>query len=461
MKDAAALSPLGRVAIVGMGYVGTVAAAKLAHRGWAVIGVESNPIKLSWLRSGQCPIRETDLAPLLAEAFDSGRFDVTDNLHRAVQTADVMMICVGTPADPSGRADLSVIRRVISQTAASIRKLPQPPLVLIRSTVPPGTCEEWIVPTLRSAHPGTVVAHHPEFLREGSALADWDHPALIVFGADPRDRSLVESWRAKLYGDLDAPVIHCRWSESELIKLACNAFHAVKITFANEIGALAQNCGADGATVMAALCKDVRLNLSPAYLKAGFCFGGSCLPKDTRSLQSRAADLGLHLPLIESVLDSNRTHLDRWVQRILAQGRQPTLLVGLSFKAGTDDLRHSPMVELAERLLGKGVPLTIFDPDLQPQFLVGTNAAYIHQHLPHLNLLMGKDLYTSLAGVKRVLLAKPVPDLDGACLEGKLVVDLTGSGSWTPAAADRLANELPNFSPPSHAPASDAPRLAA
>jgi GDP-mannose 6-dehydrogenase len=248
---------------------------------------------------------------------------------------------------------------------------------------------------------------------------------MIAFGADGEDRQPAAAMVDRIYAAIDAPRVAVGTSESELLKYACNIFHAVKINFANEIGSMAQAFGADPAAVMQAFCHDTRLNISSAYLKPGFAFGGSCLPKDTRSLNHLARQQGIEVPMIQSVMPSNNAHLMRQRDRILALGRKPTLLAGLTFKRDTDDLRESPMVELAEQLLGKGVPLAIFDPDLLPDELIGANATYIQQRLPHLKLLLRRDLTEALDACEVVIIAKKIDGLSNAALAGKTVVDLT------------------------------------
>ncbi len=418
------------VAVVGLGYVGAVSAAMLARRSLRVIGVETHPRKLAAFQAGQCPIREPGLDAAIQQAVMDGRFTATDDLAAAAREADVILIAVGTPSDATGQSDLSAIDRVTEQLAASVSSDLRRRVVLVRSTVPPGTTAHRVAPVLREANPNTIVGHHPEFLREGSALRDFDAPALIVFGCAGDDRATVSAVMAAFYGGIDAPRLALDTAESEMIKYACNAFHAIKINFANEIGSLAAAAGADPQAVMDAFCRDGRLNISPAYLRPGFAFGGSCLPKDTRALIALARQYGIDLPMIGSVLSANAAHLDRQLQRILALGRQETLLIGLSFKAGSDDLRESPMVELAERLLGKGVPLRIYDADLDadalPGTLLGANARYVQQHLPHLADLLVGDLPAAIAAARTIVIAKPAAGLESLDLTtGRSVIDLT------------------------------------
>ena len=431
-KTARPYGAMPTVAVIGLGYVGAVSAVKLAQRGCHVLGVESNAVKLEMFQRGRCPVREPGLSRAFGEVYETGRFQATDDVRGAVRRARVVFVCVGTPSDLTGSVDLGAIQRVSRQIAEALVAHPHPPVVVIRSTVPPGTTRMHIAPTLHAGNPDTVVCHHPEFLREGSAFDDWDHPAMIVYGAEHRDRPAVRRQIDQLYAGIEAPVISVGLIESELMKYACNVFHAIKIDFANEVAAVAEAVGADPTEVMETFCCDAKLNLSTAYLKPGFAFGGSCLPKDTRALVTQGQRWGLNLPLIESVLPSNESHLVRQVQRVLRHGRKPTLLLGLSFKAGTDDLRESPTVELAERLLGKGVPLTIYDPDLQLGQLIGTNETYISKRLPHLKQLLCEDLDAALRDAEVIVIAKPMASFARVNLPDKVVIDLTGSHIPTP-----------------------------
>lgn len=419
-----------RVAVVGMGYVGAVSAAALAAQGCRVVGVEMHPRKLAQLQAGIAPVSEPHLSELIAAATEAGTLRATDDLAGAVSDAELVLVCVGTPSAEDGTVDLGAIDRVTEQLAEALAGRTESCVVLIRSTVPPGTTRQRIAPVLKRASSAVAVGHHPEFLREGSALADWKRPPMIVWGADAPDEQAVTEAIQRMYLGVAAVQSALATTESELLKYACNVFHAVKINFANEIGTLAAACGADARKVMETFCLDRRLNISKAYFRPGFAFGGSCLPKDTRALLALARQQQVELPLAGAVLASNGAHLERAVRRVLDVGRQPTLLLGLSFKAGTDDLRESPMVELAERLLGKGIPLAIFDPDLIPSRLVGANAAYIQQRLPHLHLLLREELPAALRDVRTVVKAKPVGELDPALLRGKTLIDLTDSAAW-------------------------------
>jgi len=429
------------VAIIGMGYVGAVTAAALGDRGCQVIGVEISPVKLEQLRQGESPVREPGIDEVMLRLAQNGKLTATDSIAEAVEQAEVIMTCVGTPSASNGQVDLGAIERVTQALADALENVDEPRTVLIRSTVPPGTTSSLIRPLLTANNAQVSVAHHPEFLREGTALKDFQAPPMIIWGCEEQDKLAVESIMHRLYQGIEAPRRSLGTVESELMKYACNVFHAVKIDFANEFGSLAESLGADPLAVMDAFCLDEKLNLSRRYLRPGFAFGGSCLPKDTRATCGLAMQQGLQLPLITSVNESNRHHLERGVHRVLSHGRGPTLMVGLSFKQGTDDLRESPNVELAERLIGKGVQLSIFDPDLCPNRLIGANAQYIAQRLPHLKLLLTDHLESSVQSAKVIVVAKAIDGLSDILTKtDAAVIDLTGSQLDRPAAtSQRLA----------------------
>ncbi|MCC7145367.1 MAG: UDP-glucose/GDP-mannose dehydrogenase family protein [Phycisphaeraceae bacterium] len=422
---------LGNAAVLGLGYVGAVTAAMLAKQGWRVWGVEANPWKLAEYQAGRCPIREPGLEEELAKATTLGQFLVTADLARAVAASELVLIAVGTPNLPmsaaggAGGVDLSAIDSITAELAGALARDQNSRVVMVRSTVPPGTTAERIAPLLKTANSHTSVCHHPEFLREGSALRDWQAPALIVSGCAGADRPAVDRMLDRIYQGISEPRLALGLAESELMKYACNVFHALKVDFANEIGSLAQRCGADPQAVMNAFCQDRRLNISPTYLKPGAAFGGSCLPKDTAAMLALARQIGIELPLISAILPSNQAHLERQTQVILAHGKRPTLLLGLSFKSDSDDLRGSPLVILARRLLQEQIPLTIYDPDLDPRQLVGANARQIQRDLPQVELLLRPDLEAAIAAAELVILGKSIRGLQPAMLQGKQVVDLT------------------------------------
>lgn len=374
------------IAVVGLGYVGCVTAACLSSIGHRVTGVDRDQHKVTSVLNGDAPFYEPELPELVRENVAAGRLRATTSLADAIQKADVALICVGTPSEKSGNLGLDQLRRVLSEIGKSLadeqNPRQRPLIVAIRSTVFPGTCEEIVMPVLGN---GALVVSNPEFLREGVAVRDFMEPSLIVVGG--LDRAAVE-FVAQIYSPLGFPACLVSLRTAEMIKYACNAFHAVKIAFANEIGALSSSLGVDGREVMETVCKDVKLNASGAYLRPGFAFGGSCLPKDLRALVYRAGRLDLNLPLLESALPSNEQHLARGISAVLDLPAKRLGVIGLAFKENTDDLRESPVVGLLEQLIGKGRDLQVFDPHIQLDALYGSNRNFILQSIPHIGRLM-------------------------------------------------------------------------
>ncbi len=396
-----------RVAVIGLGYVGGVTAACLAELGHSVVGVDRDEAKVRDILEGRSPFYEPGLEPIIARCVEAGTLRATTSLSEALQTAHVALICVGTPSEKNGNLGLDQVRRVVEAISAEAGNRTERLVVAVRSTVFPGTCEQVVEPLLDSEN--TVVVSNPEFLREGSAVKDFREPSLIVVGGS--DREAVEMV-ASLYGPLGPETCLVSLRTAELIKYACNAFHAVKISFANEIGALAEKLGIEAAEVMDTLCRDNRLNISKAYLKPGFAFGGSCLPKDLRALTYRAARLDLKLPFLESVLPSNDAQLARGIQAVLDLPGKRIGILGLAFKENTDDLRESPIVSLLEYLIGKGREVRVYDPHIQLGSLRGANLNYILNAIPHI----GRLLETSEDGVldwadQLVIAQKLSPDL--------------------------------------------------
>ena len=368
------------VAVLGMGYVGCVTAACLADLGHQVTGVDRDEGKVRSIVAGCAPFFEPGLEALVSVNVAAGRLIATTSTRDAVENADVALICVGTPSARNGNINLDQLTRVAADIAAAIESRKKRLVVAVRSTVFPGTCEQFVRPIFER-HNNVGIVSNPEFLREGSAVRDFREPSLIVVGgSNPDDVAAV----AELYGSLGVPVSRVAIRTAEMIKYACNAFHAVKISFANEIGSLAGEIGVNGEEVMETLCKDERLNISSAYLKPGFAFGGSCLPKDLRALTYRAGRQDLHLPLLESALPSNESHLNRAVQSVLDLDSDRIGIIGLAFKENTDDLRESPAVTLIERLLGRGRNLRVYDPHIQLDSIYGTNRAFLLNAIPHI-----------------------------------------------------------------------------
>lgn len=396
------------IAVLGLGYVGCVTAACLADLGHRVIGSDRDETKLQNIEAGRAPFYEPELERLVAENVRAGRLSVTASTAEAIQDADVALVCVGTPSERNGNISLDQLRRVVQDLAAYSRNRQKRLVVAVRSTVFPGTCEEVVGPAFGPEIDVGVVSN-PEFLREGSAVRDFREPSLLVVGgSDFLDVEAV----AELYAPLGIPACKVSIRTAEMIKYACNAFHAVKISFANEIGSITQLLGVNGQEVMDTLCKDERLNISPAYLKPGFAFGGSCLPKDLRALIYRASRLDLKLPLLESTLPSNDAHLLRAIRTVLDIDADRIGVIGLAFKENTDDLRESPVVTLLEHLIGKGRNLRIYDPHIQLDRIYGTNRTFIFGAIPHIGRLVQSRAEDVLNWAEHIVVAqKPTPEL--------------------------------------------------
>ncbi|MGH6913683.1 MAG: nucleotide sugar dehydrogenase, partial [Geminicoccales bacterium] len=378
------------IAIFGLGYVGAVSAACLARAGHAVIGVDSNASKAELINAGKSPVVEKDVDEMIASAVAEGRLRATTDHRAAIRESELAIVCVGTPSRGNGDLDLTHVRRVCQDIADVLRCKDGFTAIIIRSTVLPGTLRNMVVPTLeggsgKRAGEDFGVGFFPEFLRESTAVYDFHNPPKIVIAAsDDRTRAMLES----LNDEFDAPRMRADFEVVEMVKYADNTWHALKVAFANEVGSICKALAIDGGAVMDIFCQDTKLNISSKYLRPGFAFGGSCLPKDVRALTYKGRSLDLELPLINSIMPSNRSHVDRAMQMVLDLNERNVGVLGLSFKAGTDDLRESPVVELVERLLGKGHEIRIFDRNVNLSRLVGANRAYIYEHLPHIAKLM-------------------------------------------------------------------------
>jgi GDP-mannose 6-dehydrogenase len=378
-----------KVSLFGLGYVGCVSAACLARNGIPVVGVDVNPVKVDILNSGQSPIVEKDVGPFLREAVLTGLLRATADPREAVLDSDLSLLCVGTPSDENGRLDLRHMYAVAEQIGDALRQKPGWHVVVLRSTVMPGTADavaaivESRSGKRRRTDFGVVV--NPEFLREGTAVEDFLHPPYTILGGEDA-RSLDQV--AELYGDLEAPLLRVDTKVAEMVKYANNAFHATKVTFANEIGNICKAMGIDSHQVMDLFCKDRKLNLSPYYLKPGFAFGGSCLPKDVRALTSQARELHVPTPLLDSLMPSNALQVRRVVDLLLAWKARRLGFLGLAFKGGTDDLRESPIVDVIETMIGKGYEVKIYDANVSLARLFGANKEYIAREIPHLDRLL-------------------------------------------------------------------------
>jgi GDP-mannose 6-dehydrogenase len=378
-----------RVSIFGLGYVGCVTAACLAKAGHQVTGVDINPDKVAMVNRGTSPLVEPGLGELLAEVTAGGRLRATTATAEGVSGSDLAMICVGTPSRDNGQLDVDAIRRVAEGIGQRLRQAPKPYTVVLRSTVLPGTTESVLVPALRGTGtphlPGLTVAVNPEFMREGSSLRDFAQPPLTLVGSEaPQAGALLR----ELYAQVDAPFVQTSIRSAEMAKYVSNAFHALKITFANEIGDFCEALGVDAAEVMRVFLMDRKLNISEAYLRPGFAFGGSCLPKDLRALGYAARSADLALPVLSQILPSNERQIQQGVNRVLATRRRRIGVLGLAFKPGTDDLRESPMVLLVETLIGKGCDVRILDRSVSIARLGGANRRYIEEEIPHIASLM-------------------------------------------------------------------------
>jgi len=375
-----------RVAVFGVGYVGCVTGACLAQDGHAVIGVDVDAGKVAEVNAGVSPISEPGLDEILRTQVAAGRFRATTDVDAAVAESDTALVAVGTPSADDGSVSAEGVERVVRRIGQAVRATGKPYRLVIRSTLLPGLLEGRLRPALeeaagRTIGPDLVLCNNPEFLRESSAVKDYYHPPYVLVGADaPADAAPI----LDLYREVEGEQIVTDTRTAALVKYACNAFHAVKVAFANEIGSLAQAFGADGHGVMGLVCKDRKLNVSPAYLRPGFAFGGSCLPKDLRALTRFAEQQALRTHLLAAVLPSNEAHMKRALKLVKDTGVRRIGVVGLSFKAGTDDLRESPLVDVVEALIGWGCDVKIYDPNVMLGRLRGRNLAYIDRHLPHL-----------------------------------------------------------------------------
>ncbi|MWA09399.1 nucleotide sugar dehydrogenase [Streptomyces sp. BA2] len=422
-----------RVSVLGLGYVGCVSAACLAGMGHEVIGVDVNQVKVDLVNDGKAPVVEERIGELVAEAVRTGALRATGDVREAVMNSDVSLICVGTPSEPNGSLCTTYLERVTEQIGAALAERAEGAgqggrhTVVFRSTMLPGTCLNLLVPILeKSAGTAGVdfgVAVSPEFLREGTSVQDFfDPPKTVIGELDPASGDVV----AALYDGLPGEVFRVPVPTAEAIKYADNAFHGLKIGFANELGAVCQALGVDSHQVMDVFLADRKLNISPAYLRPGFAFGGSCLPKDLRSLVHAARRADVSVPILSHVLPSNSDHLQRAVDLVERTGKRRAGLFGLSFKPGTDDLRESPLVELAERLFGKGYDLKIYDANVSLSRLLGANREYIETRLPHLAQLLANSVEEVLEHAEVCLVGTRDPDVLSALPhgEGPVIVDL-------------------------------------
>jgi GDP-mannose 6-dehydrogenase len=388
------------ISIFGLGYVGAVSLACLARDGHSVIGVDIDPAKLEQIRGGNTPVVEEGMVKLMAEVAASGRVSVTTDVVQAVMGSDLSLICVGTPSAPNGSQDQSAMLKLARELGRAMRGKTGGHVFVFRSTLVPGTVEDVLRPILEQESGKKDgrdfdVCFQPEFLREGTSIRDYDRPPFTVVGANAQ---VPVARLRELFGHLPCEFHGTSIRAAEMVKYCCNNFHALKITFANETARLCEALGVDAFQVMELVCKDRQLNISPAYLKPGFAFGGSCLPKDLRATLYLAKTHDVELPMLENVLASNRMHVEHAIAKVLASGRRRVGMIGLSFKTGTDDLRESPLVLIAEQFIGKGLSLLVYDPEVHLSRLLGANRRFIEQHVPHIGLLMREDIESVIAG---------------------------------------------------------------
>jgi GDP-mannose 6-dehydrogenase len=416
-----------RISVFGLGYVGAVTAACLAADGHTVVGVDTNPVKVDLLNDGHSPVVEAGLAELIEAGTTAGRLRSTTDCVEAVATTDVGFLCVGTPSRTNGSLDVTHLRRVTEDIGLALRRVRTPFAVVVRSTVLPGTTRTVVLPTLaRLAGRSVAACVNPEFLREGSAVRDFLEPSKVVIGAlDDDVRRLVTAISARP----GAALVQTDLELAEMAKYTDNAWHALKVAFANEIGSLSRAQGLDGPRVMEVLCADHKLNLSPAYLRPGFAFGGSCLPKDLRALRHQGRTLDLDLPVLNAILPSNQQQFERAFQLIVDADARRVGVLGLAFKAGTDDLRESPMVELVERLIGKGYDVRVYDRNVQLAELVGANKAYLLEQIPHIAELLVGTIDEVVDHARTLVIGNDDPAFRAVAADppqGRRMVDLVG-----------------------------------
>jgi GDP-mannose 6-dehydrogenase len=418
-----------KISIFGLGYVGAVSAGCLATDGHEVIGVDPNQTKVDLINAGTTPIIEKDIGEMIATTVKSGHLRATTDVRDAVLGSDMSLICVGTPSQLNGNLDLSHVRKVCEQIGAAIKDKDSFHVVVARSTMLPGSMTSVVIPSLEAASGKKAgvdfgVCNNPEFLREGTAVYDYYHPPKTVIGeSDERAGEML----VKLYEKMDAPLVRTDVATAEMVKYTDNTWHAVKVAFANEIGNICKAVGIDGHKVMEIFCQDTKLNLSPYYMKPGFAFGGSCLPKDVRALTYKARSLDLELPLLDAILPSNRKQVEKGVKMIVDKGTRKIGILGFSFKAGTDDLRESPLVDVIETLLGKGYELKLYDKNVNLAALTGANQDYILNHIPHISKLMVNSMEEVLAFADTVVIgngAAEFKQVPGLLKDGQTIVDL-------------------------------------
>jgi GDP-mannose 6-dehydrogenase len=418
-----------KISIFGLGYVGAVSAGCLAKEGHEVIGVDPNQTKVEIINNGKTPIIEDSIGEIIEKCVHDGLLRATTSVEEAVVASDMSLICVGTPSQFNGSLDLSYVRRVCEQIGAVLADKTEFHVVVVRSTMLPGSMCNLVIPALEDSSGKKVgvdfgVCNNPEFLREGTSVYDFYHPPKTVIGeTDNKSGEML----ASIYANMNAPLIRTTVEVAEMVKYTDNNWHAVKVAFANEIGAICKAAGIDSHKVMDIFCQDKKLNISPYYMKPGFAFGGSCLPKDVRALTYKANRMDLDLPLLSNVLQSNRRHIERGLAMITAKGKRKIGILGFSFKAGTDDLRESPLVEVIEHLIGKGYDLRLYDRNVNIASLMGANRDYIMNRIPHISKLMMTTMEGVLEHAEVIVIGNNSPeftDIVGEIRKDQVVIDL-------------------------------------
>jgi GDP-mannose 6-dehydrogenase len=422
------------ISIFGLGYVGAVSAGCLAKDGHRVIGVDPNQTKVNLINEGTSPIVEKDIGEIISTCVREGRLTATTSVAEAIQKSDISLVCVGTPSQLNGSLDLTYVRRVCEEIGAAIGVKPGFHVVVARSTMLPGTMRDVVIPTLEASSGKKVgvgfgVCNNPEFLREGTAVYDYYQPPKTVIGeTDGRSGDIL----AAIYASMDAPLIRTDVATAEMVKYTDNVWHALKVGFANEIGNICKSLAIDGHKVMDIFCHDHKLNLSSYYLKPGFAFGGSCLPKDVRALTYKAKMLDVETPILNSILPGNQLQIQRGIKMITEHGKRRIGILGFSFKAGTDDLRESPVVDVIETLIGKGYDLRLYDKNVTLASITGSNRDYILNHIPHISRLMVSDVSEILTHSEVIVIgngAAEFRDILSKTHSGQVVIDLVRIGS--------------------------------
>ena len=420
-----------RISVFGLGYVGAVSCACLPELGHSVIGVDTNPLKVRMINDGQSPVVEEGINELIEFAVSAGRLKATDDVELAVMNSDVSLISVATPSKANYAPDLSAVDAVIESIAKVLARKDGSHTIVLRSTVAPGTTQDRIQPLLERAAGRKVgdrlsLVFNPEFLREGSSVKDFHQPPQTVIGSvDEAGYEVMEA----MYAGIPGAFVRTSCQVAESVKYLCNVFHAMKIVFANEAGSVLKACGLDGREVMKIFCQDTQLNISPAYLRPGFAFGGSCLPKEVKGFLTLARDLDVAVPAIAGLLESNEAHIKSAYRLIARDGRRKVAMFGLAFKPGTDDMRDSPLVALAEQLLGKGFELSIFDRFVKVSRLLGKNKEFIEREIPHLDRLLHETPEAALEGAEIIVVGHADAEARksiAALANGRRIVDLSG-----------------------------------